>query len=98
MGAIYHDASFGSFFAANEMSDSPPPNAEFPEGAGKVDESTLVPVERDRGFVVRLVSLLLVGLIAAVWVGAKLQHAAGDCGAGLIRPGSSVIPPERQAH
>jgi hypothetical protein len=58
-----------------------------------VDENSLVPVGRDWRFVGRLVALLLVGLIAAAFVGAKLKGFAGDCGAGLIRPGSTVIPP-----
>lgn len=64
---------------------------------GKVDESTLVPMERDRRFLVRLVSMLIIGLIVAVWLSAKMVNAAGACGAGLIRPGSSVIPPEHSA-
>lgn len=63
---------------------------------GAVDESTLVPVERDRGFLYRLVALILVGVIGAAFVGAKLKGWAGTCGAGLIRPGSSVIPPARR--
>ncbi len=63
---------------------------------GAVDESTLVPVERDRRFLFRLVALLVVGVIAAAFVGAKLKGWAGTCGAGLIRPGSSVIPPARR--
>jgi hypothetical protein len=63
---------------------------------GAVDESTLVPVERDRRFLFRLVALFLTGAIAAAFVGAKLKGWAGTCGAGLIRPGSSVIPPARR--
>ncbi|MFO0606582.1 MAG: hypothetical protein U0324_25650 [Polyangiales bacterium] len=64
-----------------------------PPSSGTVDESTLVPVERDRRFVVRLVLLLLVGLVAATFIGAFVQRRAGACGRGLITPGSSVIPP-----
>lgn len=71
--------------------DDPPPNS-----TGSVDESTLLPVERDRRFVVRLVLALLAGLVAAAFVSVKLRSAAGACGAGLIRPGSSVIPPRSQ--
>lgn len=71
--------------------DPPPPST------GTVDESTLLPVERDRRFIVRLVLALLVGLIAAAFVAVKIRSAAGACGAGLIRPGSSVIPPRSQA-
>lgn len=66
-----------------------------PEPRGTVDESTLEPVGRDRRFVVRLVLLLLVGLLAATFVGSKLQRAAGSCGADLVQPGSTVIPPTR---
>lgn len=60
---------------------------------GTVDESTLLPIERDRRFLVRLVLLLLVGLIAGAFVAMKLRGVAGSCGAKLIRPGSTVIPP-----
>lgn len=74
------------------MADEDP---EIPS-TGTVDESTLVPVERDRRFLFRLVALILTGLIAAAFVGAKLKGWAGTCGAGLIRPGSSVIPPARR--
>ncbi len=76
------------------MSTSAPDDEPPVPSTGTVDESTLVPVERDRRFVVRLVGLMLVGLLAAAFVGAKIKGFAGTCGAGLIRPGSSVIPPE----
>lgn len=66
---------------------------EEPTSTGTVDEASLVPVERDRRFVVRLVLLLVVGAIAATFVGAWVQRRAGHCGRGLIAPGSSVIPP-----
>jgi hypothetical protein len=59
---------------------------------GKVDENELVPVSRDTRFLLRLVLLALLGVIAAAFVGAKLKGFAGTCGAGLIRPGTSVIP------
>ncbi len=72
----------------SEPSDLPPVPS-----TGAVDESTLLPVERDRRFLVRLVLLLLVGLIAGAFVAMKLRGAAGSCGAKLIRPGSTVIPP-----
>lgn len=72
----------------------PSPEEELPPSTGKVDESTLQPVERDRRFVVRLVLLLLVATIVAAMIGAWIQRRAGSCGAGIIRPGSSVIPPE----
>jgi hypothetical protein len=66
-----------------------------PPSTGVVDESTLVPVERDRRFVVRLVLLLLVGAIGATFFGAWVQRRAGACGHSLLRPGESVIPPPR---
>jgi hypothetical protein len=76
------------------MSDAPEPPDEAPVAStGTVDESTLLPVERDRRFVVRLVLLLLVGLVAGAFVAAQLRHYAGTCGARLIRPGDTVIPP-----
>lgn len=56
-------------------------------------EDELEPMGRDRSFLVRLVAAILVGAIVAAFVGWKLQHAASGCGAGLIRPGTSVIPP-----
>jgi hypothetical protein len=64
-----------------------------PPSTGAVDESTLVPVERDRRFVVRLVLLLVVGAIVATFLGAWVQRRAGACGHSLLRPGESVIPP-----
>ncbi len=73
------------------MADEEPPVP----STGTVDESALVPVERDRRFLYRLVALILVGVIAAAFVGAKLKGWASSCGAGLIRPGTSVIPPDR---
>lgn len=76
------------------MTDSPSEEP-LPPSSGKVDESTLQPVERDRRFVVRLVLVLLVATIVAASVGGWIQRRAGACGAGLIRPGASVIPPER---
>jgi hypothetical protein len=53
----------------------------------------LEPIRRDRGFVYRLVAALIAGAMAATFVGWKLQRAAAGCGAGLVRPGSTVIPP-----
>lgn len=73
---------------------TPSPEEELPPSAGKVDESTLQPVERDRRFVVRLVLMLAVAVVVATSVGGWIQRRAGACGAGIIRPGSSVIPPE----
>jgi hypothetical protein len=73
---------------ADDSSDPLPPSS------GRVDESTLVPVGRDRRFVVRLVLLLLAGTTAATFVGGYLQRRASACGRGLITPGSTVIPPQ----
>lgn len=70
------------------------PDAEITP-TGTVDESSLEPVGRDRRFIVRLVLSSLVGLVAAVWVGAWLRRSAGSCGASLVRPGSTVIPAAR---
>lgn len=76
------------------MSDAPEPSDNpLATSTGAVDESTLLPVERDRRFLVRLVLLLLVGLVGGAFVAMKLRGAAGSCGAKLIRPGSTVIPP-----
>jgi hypothetical protein len=76
------------------MSAVPEPSDDLPVASGgAVDESTLLPVERDRRFVVRLVLMLLVGLIAGSFVAMKLRNEAGSCGAKLMRPGSTVIPP-----
>ena len=74
----------------------PEEDPNIPPSSGQVDESTLLPVERDKRFVYRLVAALLVGVIAAAFVGSKLQGWAGSCGAGLIRPGTSVIPSNSQ--
>ena len=46
-----------------------------PPSTGAVDESTLVPVDRDRRFVVRLVLLLVVGTIVATFLGAWRSDA-----------------------
>lgn len=73
------------------VDETPPPST------GTVDESSLQPVTRDRRFLVRLALLAGVATVAATFVGAKLQRAAGACGASLIRPGSTVIPAERSA-
>lgn len=72
----------------SEPSDTPPVVS-----TGAVDESTLLPVERDRRFLVRLVLLLLVGLVGGSFVAMQLRGAASSCGAKLMRPGSTVIPP-----
>ncbi len=79
------------------MSDDPHAPDELPPSSGTVDEASLLPVERDRRFLFRLVALLLVGAIAASFVGLKLRSAAGSCGATLLRPGGTVIPPPRGA-
>ena len=76
------------------MADAPESTDDLPVAStGAVDESTLLPLERDRRFLVRLVLMLLVGLIAGGFIAMKLSHEAGSCGAKLIRPGSTVIPP-----
>ncbi len=64
-----------------------------PESTGTVDENSLVPMGRDWRFVFRLVSLLVIAGMSAAFVGYKLQRAAAGCGASLVRPGASVIPP-----
>ncbi|MFO0627503.1 MAG: hypothetical protein U0325_17985 [Polyangiales bacterium] len=75
------------------MSD--PADETPPPSTGTVDEASLQPVTRDRRFLVRLALLAAVATGAATFVGAKLQRAAGACGASLLRPGSTVIPAER---
>lgn len=76
------------------MSDAPEPIPDPPVvSTGAVDESTLLPVERDSRFLVRLVLMLLVGLIAGGFVAMKLRNEAGSCGVRLMQPGSTVIPP-----
>lgn len=75
----------------------PPETDPLPPSAGVVDESSLVPVGRDRRFLVRLVLLALVALVASSFVALKLQRAAGSCGASLIRPGATVIPAQDQS-
>ncbi len=74
---------------SDPVDETPPPST------GTVDESSLQPVSRDRRFLLRLTLLAGVATLAATFVGAKLQRAAGACGASLIRPGSTVIPAER---
>ncbi len=71
------------------MTDPDPPDP--PPGAPR--DLELEPVGRDPRFVVRLILALIVGLIAASYVGLKLKGAASGCGSGLIRPGTTVIPP-----
>lgn len=75
------------------MPDTPEED-QAPPSVGTVDESSLEPVTRDGRFIVRLVLLCLLGVIAAAFVGARLKGAVGSCGAGLIRPGGTVIPPQ----
>lgn len=76
------------------MADPTEPSDTSPApSTGGVDESALLPIERDRRFLVRLVLMLLVGLVGGAFVAMKLRGAAGSCGAKLIRPGSTVIPP-----
>jgi hypothetical protein len=60
--------------------------------SGSVDD--LEPMGRDRVFVIKLVVALVLGLVVAALVGWKIKTSAAGCGAGLIRPGSSVIPSE----
>jgi hypothetical protein len=54
----------------------------------------LEPMRRDGRFLVRLVLALLVGAMAATVIGWKMHSLAASCGAGIIRPGGSVIPAE----
>lgn len=70
----------------------PSPEPTEPPSTGRVDESELEPVPRDTRFVLRLVFSLLAGLMAALWVGAKLKSNAASCGGNLLRPGATVIP------
>ncbi len=78
------------------MTEPTPPDEAPPPSTGTVDEASLEPVTRDSRFLVRLVLLCLLGVTAAAFVGARLRGAAGNCGAGLIRPGGTVIPPQGQ--
>lgn len=64
-----------------------------PQPTGKVDESELEPVTRDSRFIVRLALALAVGAMLAITVGAWMRGAAANCGASIVRPGSTVIPP-----
>jgi hypothetical protein len=75
--------------------DGHEPAAKSPESRDSLD---LEPVQRDSRFIVRLVLLTIVGLIAATFVGMKLKGVAANCGSGLIRPGSSVVPAENNDH
>lgn len=74
------------------MTEAAPPDP--PDRHGAPRDLGLEPVGRDPRFLVRLILALLVGLIAASYVGLKLKGAASGCGSGLIRPGTTVIPPE----
>lgn len=61
-----------------------------------LDSDEYLPMKRDYGFLVKLVGALLVGIVAAGFVGWKIRSAAAGCGAGLVRPGSSVVPPSSE--
>jgi len=58
------------------------------------DDDALEPMKRDSAFLYRLVALLVIGAAIAAFVGLKIKSAAANCGAGMLRPGGSVIPPE----
>lgn len=64
---------------------------DIPEPSGNLDD--LPVIKRDYGFAFKLVAALVVGITVAVFVGAKLRSTAAGCGADLIQPGRSVIPP-----
>lgn len=67
-----------------------------PDERGRKDElDEDLPIKRDYGFVVKLVGALLAGIIVAAFVGSKIKSTAAGCGASLIRPGSTVVPPVR---
>jgi hypothetical protein len=59
---------------SDPVDETPPPST------GTVDESSLQPVSRDRRFLLRLTLLAGVATLAATFVGAKLQRAAGAAG------------------
>jgi hypothetical protein len=61
------------------------------------DDLEDLPIKRDYGFLVKLILALLVGLAAALVIGWKMQSAAAHCGANLVRPGSTVVPPQNSA-
>lgn len=63
-----------------------------PDAAPTLRDEDFEPVGRDYRFLFRLVAALLVGVAVAAWVGMRARTAAASCGAGLIRPGSTVIP------
>ena len=67
---------------------------EEPASSGTVDEKSLEPVGRDSRFIYRLVLLFVLAIIGAVILGAWMRGAAAHCGANLVRPGSTVIPPQ----
>ena len=72
--------------------------ADEPEKPTTGEPLDLEPMERDRSFVFRLVALIVIGLIAVAFVASKMKSAAAGCGSGLVRPGSSVVPPQNPAN
>ena len=68
--------------------ESPPKDAE----RSTIDDADLEPVTRDARFVYRIVAALILGAAGALVIGAWMKGAAASCGAGLIRPGVTVIP------
>ncbi len=60
---------------------------------GSDDLDNLPPIKRDYGFLFKLIGALALGLVISAFVGMKLKGAAAGCGADLIRPGQTVIPP-----
>lgn len=66
---------------------------ENPPSLGTVDESTLEPMPRDGRFIYRLVLGVFIAIAAVVVIGGWMRGAAAHCGASLVRPGGTVIPP-----
>lgn len=83
--------------ARTPTADAAAPDADASVTAAATRDSSLdaqlEPMRRDSRFLVRLGLALLVGAMAAAFVGWKIQSAASGCGSGLIRPGTTVIPP-----
>lgn len=67
---------------------------EPPDPSTPGEEEPLEPIRRDRVFLYKLVFAIAVGITVTVMIAGRMKRAAAGCGAGLIRPGASVIPPE----
>jgi hypothetical protein len=72
---------------------SPDPAEEADVGsAPRSPDLELEPISRDGRFVYRLVAGFMIAILAVLLVGGWIKGAAASCGAGLIRPGATVIP------